>query len=302
MHERLNEYLEYSKLRGYSHATIKGRRNTLERFIQSIKDKPLDEVMLKDIEAYRIVIAENLTKNSVLCVLNHIRGFYRFLHKQGYLLNDLSQLIDLPGRNVGLTRDVPDEKKTALLLNQPDLHTYHGIRDKAVLELIYSTGIRSKETRDLKVGDIDLKERTLAVRSGKGGRGRIVPVGQKAIESLDTYLKITRPHYVKNPEEDHLFVSRLGRSPDYWFINDIIRKYCEQSIYLNGITPHLLRHACALHMLRGGASIESISELLGHKRLSTTQIYTRIYPKDLKAMHAKYHPRERVPRPTKPTS
>jgi integrase/recombinase XerD len=189
-------------------------------------------------------------------------------------------------------RHVPDEKMILNLLSQPDEHTYHGIRDKAVLELLYSTGVRSKELLLLKVQDIDLKDSSLMILNGKGGRQRMVPFGKSAALALEKYLEVTRPHYLKNPNLDILFLSKLGGPLKEWGLYEIIKRYGAKSGHTKGMTAHTLRHACALHMLKGGAPIEAVQELLGHKRLSTTQIYTTLLPQDLKAVHEKFHPRE----------
>ena len=250
----------------------------------------------RHIEKYMDHLKERLAPGSLRLSLSRVRRFYRYLYRRELILQDPTlSILPLKKEQKALLKNVPDEEAVAYLLNQPDEHTYHGIRDKAVMELLYSSGLRNEELRNLCLRDIDLKEKTVTVRRGKGGKGRIVPFGKKAAESIQKYLEVTRPKFIQSPEEDHLFVTSQGDPLEHHktCVNDILSRYKKRSQLTKHISPHTLRHAFALHLLRGGAPIQAVQTLLGHKQLASTQVYTRLYPKDLKVIHKKYHPREK---------
>jgi integrase/recombinase XerD len=233
----------------------------------------------------------SLMPQTVAITTYRIAGFYQFCVKEGILLCDPTKNL-FPIKEIRLLKDVPDEKAISILLACPDEYTHLGIRDKAILELMYSSGLRKMEVHNLKVQDVDLKEAVVRIRHSKGGRERMLPMGQKAAGLIQKYLQSTRPKYLRDPKVDHLFLSNTGNPIPEGAIHYIILRYKKRSPVLKNITPHSLRHACALHMLRGGAPIQAVQEMLGHKRLETTQVYTKLYPKDLKEVHQKFHPRE----------
>jgi integrase/recombinase XerD len=163
-----------------------------------------------------------------------------------------------------------------------------------LLEILYGTGIRAGELEQVFVSDIHLIERTVMIRAGKGGKERIVPFGCAAQEWIARYLDAVRPKLVRcRPYERALFVVRTGRPLLQTQIRELLRMYKERCNLSKAVTPHALRHACATHLLQAGADIRLIQQLLGHARLDSTAIYTRVMPVDLKAMHRCYHPGER---------
>jgi len=178
------------------------------------------------------------------------------------------------------------------MLNRPCPEEHHGIRDLALLELAYSAGLRRKELVGLEVGDVDLTGGFLKIREGKGGKERVVPLGHKAKEALERYLQVTRPRLQmrKKQETSRLFLTERGAPIKSTTVEEIIVKYRPH----HRIHTHTLRHACALHMLKGGADVRYIQELLGHASPNTTMLYTRLLPADLLQMHHRYHPRERM--------
>lgn len=291
----IQQYIEFMRQKGYGPSAIEGAFRVLRQYDLYLNDnfylKPT-QVTEDHVENYILRLKQTLSGGSLRLYLSRIRGFYRFLRQKGFMLYDPTQNLILLKKE-RLLKTVPSEKTLRYLLEQPDEHTYHGIRDRAILELMYSSGLRNQETRDLKIGDVDLKEGLVRVRLGKGGKGRTVPLGQKAVSFIEMYLLVTRPKYLKSPEEDSLFLSERGNPLPQTTINEMLSRYKKRSELTRSITPHTLRHACALHMLRGGAPIQTVQAILGHKRISTTQIYTRLDPKDLKIAHQKFHPRER---------
>jgi integrase/recombinase XerD len=168
------------------------------------------------------------------------------------------------------------------------------IRDRCIVELLYATGLRNQELRTLPVGNVDLTEKTLFV-TGKGSKDRIVPVGDWVMPYLLEYLEAARPKLINLREPTELlFVSKNGRMITEANLGDMIKKYARKIGLDIPITPHSFRHACATHLLKGGADIRYVQELLGHSDLSSTQIYTQLDISFLKQAHKKYHPRERL--------
>ena len=290
------KYLDHLKFRNLSPRTIKSRESRLKLFrsyAAASFSKKLSDLTIRDIEEYLTYRKPKLKPVTFACEVALLRGFFSFLKKENRILQNPMDSLDPVPRFDRALRDVPDEKAVLQLLAEPDEHTYHGIRDRAIMEILYSTGIRSRELRLLEVEDVDLKDSFVMILNGKGQRQRIVPLGKRAEEALELYLKVTRPHYLKNPNNNALFLSRWGNPLNEWAVYEILKSYAAHSKHIRGITAHTLRHACALHMLKGGAPIEAVQELLGHKNLHTTQIYTRLLPQDLKEIHKKFHPRER---------
>jgi integrase/recombinase XerD len=167
-----------------------------------------------------------------------------------------------------------------------------GLRDRAMLELLYSTGIRNAELRALTVADIG--ERTLAIRAGKGNKDRVVPLGKTAASVLSDYMQQARPKLACHDGVYNIFLTKNGLPLDCFAVINAVRRAAHAAGIKKHIHPHSIRHACATHMLKGGADIRHIQKLLGHATLQTTQIYTQVEIGDLKAVHRLYHPRERL--------
>ena len=182
----------------------------------------------------------------------------------------------------------PTETEVITMLNKPDICTLRGIRDKALLELLYSSALRRQEISNLNIDHINLKERTIRIVLGKGNKDRLVPMTRKASESLRVYLQIARPLYNRDPQNKALFLSEWGRRLSACRINEVIHEYAS---FNPKICVHSLRHATATHMLKRGANIMYLQKLLGHSSPKTTQIYTKLYPKDLINIYNKCHPR-----------
>ena len=177
------------------------------------------------------------------------------------------------------------------LLNQPNLSLRAHIRDRAIMEIMYATGIRLDELLKLEVYHADLKDKVLYVRKGKGKKQRVVPLGKNAAIYLKEYLEKIRPHYArKNPKERKLFLLNTGLPMNPASVRQMITKYKNQAGITKPVSPHTFRRSCATHLLLQGADIRYIQKLLGHKRLSTTQAYTKVMPVEVKQTHNKTHP------------
>lgn len=184
-------------------------------------------------------------------------------------------------------------KEVERLLAAPNTSLPLGVRDRALIEVLYATGIRVGELEQVTIHHLDLTLATLQVRHAKGGKARVVPLGQTAARWLKEYLSEVRPRLVKHkPFERTLFVVRGGRPLNQTQIRQLLKRYRKSAKIKKAVTPHLLRHSCATHLLQAGAQVSAIQQLLGHLRLDSTMLYTRVAPLEVKATHRKYHPGE----------
>lgn len=218
-----------------------------------------------------------------------IRSFYRFLAEEKILPSDPSGLIDFPKTGLKLpdTLSVDDVKK---LLDAPNTATPRGMRDAAMLELLYAAGLRVSELVHLNVSDINLEAGIVRV-FGKGSKERIVPMGRYAIDTLTRYLTTARPLLLKLHASRTLFVARAGNPMTRQGFWKLLNKYTLLAGVEGNISPHTLRHSFATHLLEGGADLRVVQVMLGHADISTTQIYTHITGDHLRTMHRTYHPR-----------
>jgi len=186
-------------------------------------------------------------------------------------------------------RYTPTETEVLEMLKKPDITTLRGIRDRAILELLYSSALRRKELINLDIDHVNLRDRTVTVLKGKGQKDRFIPMTKKAKEALIEYLEKARPLYNRNPNNKALFLGEWGRRLSAYMINEIVHEYAGFNMK---ISAHSIRHATATHMLKRGANIIYLQQLLGHSSPKTTQIYTKLYPMDLITIYNKYHPRK----------
>jgi len=219
-----------------------------------------------------------------------VRAFFKWATRQHHLLHNPASEIDLPKVEQRLPRPALSQAEAELVLSQPELADPAGLRDRAMLEVLYATGIRRSELAHLAVFDVDDDRETLLVRQGKGKRDRMVPIGERALLWVRRYLTEARPKLVAEPDDGTLFVSAdgVGFSPDR--LTQIAREYVKASGVPKQGACHLFRHTMATLMLEGGADIRYIQAMLGHAELSTTQIYTQVSIRALQAVHAATHP------------
>jgi integrase/recombinase XerD len=225
--------------------------------------------------------------------LGAVKRFFAFLAKRGLILVDPTREIPLPKMD-RLPRMVLTEAQARRLMAAPFPGSLVGLRDRALLETLYGTAIRAGECRRLDLSDLDLGQGLLLVRDGKGRKDRVVPVTGRAVLAVDVYLREARPDLVKNPREAALFLTRFGTRVGKSMLDVIVRKHGQAARIPRPISPHVLRHSCATHILKGGADVRHIQELLGHKSLQSTQLYTRVGVEDLREVLSRAHPRERT--------
>jgi integrase/recombinase XerD len=300
---KLHQFAEKMELHGYSPRSIKAYTDDVRRFFTWMKDyeniDKLDDVLPEHLSAFHAYLQyEKSARGSYLSAttLHHrlfaLKTFYRIMHKERLIKQDYAALITPPKQKRHLPRNVPGEKELASMLDNIKPVNTLEIRNRAILEVLYATGIRNMELCNLKVEDLNISERTLFI-NGKGAKDRIVPVGAWVMPYLMEYLEAARPKLIRKKKTDLIFVSKSGGPIPAANLIYIIQTRAKAAGVQQRMTPHALRHACATHMLRGGADIRYIQELLGHSELSTTQIYTHVDISTLKRAHQRFHPRER---------
>lgn len=299
----LGRFLAHLAAAGFAESTREGYVLTLRHLIAFLGERAMhqaSDVTPRALEAYQSHLVTRgshtdgpLALNTQVGRIGQVRQFFRFLAKQGHLLADPSVVLETPRVPQRLPGRVLSLAEMKRLLVAPDVKTVLGLRDRAILELMYATGIRVGELTALAVSDIDHVAGELTVKRGKGGRGRLVPVGGAACQWVSRYLNGARPVLVRRRGDAAMFLSWRGRrmrGPDVLMM---LTRYVKAARIPGRVTPHTMRHTFATHMLRGKASLRHIQELLGHARLTTTQIYTRVDLTDLKDVYRRCHPRGR---------
>ena len=234
---------------------------------------------------------EKLAASSQGAKLTALKSFFRFLCHEGKLLIDPASGLVLPKRRKLLPQALLTPKEAVRLCDSIDTSTPMGMRNRAIVEVLYATGVRNAELRDLLLSDFDSSAGTLSVRAGKD---RVVPLGPLVSAVVSDYIALARPKLPVKPGVSHIFVSEHGRPLWSQSIVRIVDLAARRAGIKKPVRPHRLRHACATHMLKGGADVRHIQRLLGHSSLATTEIYTRVEISDLKAVHKRFHPRERT--------
>jgi integrase/recombinase XerD len=289
--------LAHLRLAKYSPATVKGYTEQLKRFGAWLEAEGIDD--LRSLTRARIDDYQRHVRGEPVGVecqalrLRAVKRLFDHLTAQGDLVfNPAEHVVEIRRRD-RLPRPVPSVKEVAKLLAAPNTSLPLGIRDRALLEVLYATGVRVGELEKATIHHVDLTLQTLQVRHAKGGRPRVVPLGENATRWLKEYLTEVRPKLVRaRPFERALFVGVGGRVLAQTQIRCLLQHYRKQAKLRKAVTPHLLRHACATHLLAAGADISAIQRLLGHLRLDSTALYTRVAPTEVKSTHEKTHPGE----------
>jgi integrase/recombinase XerD len=231
---------------------------------------------------------QGLSARSTSRRLSALRGFFRFLLQEKAIPTDPTTILERPKLRRRLPK-VLSQDEVLRLVDAPDPTTDRGLRDRAMLHLMYASGLRVSEVCGLKLADLD-RQRGLVAAFGKGGKRRLVPVGEVALGHLDRYLDDVRPRQ-SSPRETVLFVSPRGGNLTRQGVWKLIKAYARGAGILTPLSPHKLRHSFATHLLRGGADLRAVQAMLGHADLGTTEIYTRVAQDHLQAAHRRAHPR-----------
>ncbi|MDB4793507.1 tyrosine-type recombinase/integrase [Methylacidiphilales bacterium] len=301
-------YAKHLETRRLTERTIVSQRHSLQNFeawllnrytVVDWREVTFDHIMAyaKKLDEHRKKDGSPTTKNHQYVQLYTLKTFFGFLKVTDRILID--PCANLPHLREGrsLPRGLLNAAEMMRLLQQPKITHPFGFRDRCILELLYSTGLRGKELASLTVHDVDLDGRFVRVHKGKGGKDRIVPIGKAAVAYLREYLLRVRPLMFRShpgrQAVERLFISTRRTAIHSGILWKMVRRYVRLAGLPSNVSTHSLRHSCATEMLRGGASIRHVQEMLGHSQLRTTQLYTRVLPVDLKAIHQKTAPSER---------
>lgn len=292
---RMQLFLEYLIVElGLSANTRQAYERDLRLFCKTLGFKNSDalvNVSREQITGYMTQLKEKgLAAATIARKLAAIKAFYRFMTAEGYMYANPAEVVEAGTKGIKLPR-VLSEDEVVRLLNQPDITTAEGFRDRTMLEVLYATGMRVSELINLTLERVDLNMKYI-IAFGKGSKERIVPLGSAAAEFLQQYLEKVRPKLTHADRNTNIVFLAFGghelTRQRFW---QIIRAYGRKANINKALTPHILRHSFATHLLDNGADLRSVQELLGHSDISTTQIYTHLTNKRLRDIYAKAHPR-----------
>lgn len=287
----IQDYLSFLETeKNASPHTVKNYRIDLREFAQALQKKMPDEITYLEIRSFLAVLKEkDYSKSTVSRKLACIRSFFKYLVRENVLKTNPAAGIATPKRDKRLPQFL-DPQEVTTLLGAPAKDTWEGKRDRAILELFYSSGLRVSELVGLNHDDVDFFSELVRVR-GKGKKERIVPVGSVALKAIQAYGEHRSPKEKDAAQKRALYLNRSGGRLTDRSVRRMILKYARRIALKKEVSPHMLRHSFATHMLDRGADLRSVQELLGHENLSTTQIYTHVTTKRLKEAYDQAHPR-----------
>ncbi len=296
----LDAYADWMLTRNYSPATVQRIERSVDAFIAWCDQRgvvrpnevtrPVLERYARHLYYYRKPDGAPLSFRSQYNKLSALKGYFRHLVRKNHLLSNPAADLDLPKIGQPLPKAVLSHAEMEQVLSQPDVETEQGVRDRAILETLYSTGMRRMEVTALRIYDLDVGRRTVTIRRGKGNKARVVPIGERALDWIDRYITDVRPGLVVDPSEDALFLSVYGERLSNDGLSSRVSKYVDAAAIGKRGSCHLFRHTMATLMLEGGADVRFVQEMLGHAKLDTTQIYTRVSIRRLKQVHELTHP------------
>lgn len=297
---RVAEHLRELEAKGYARSTVETRRTHLERFAGWCEARGIvrpAELTPGVLELYRRALFEHrredgraLAWSTQAGQLTAVRMLFRGLVRAGHLLYDPAAALEMPRTPKRLPRSVLSVREAEAVLAQPDLSTAQGLRDRAILEVLYSTGMRRMELVGLGLADLDAERGVALIREGKGARDRFVPVGERAVAWTGKYLGEARPWLARHADCGALFLNRLGRRMRPNRLSERLHRYLAAAGLGKSGSCHVWRHTAATLMHENGADIRDIQEMLGHEDLATTQVYTRVSIRRLKEVHTRTHP------------
>jgi integrase/recombinase XerD len=298
---KMNEYLEWMRIKNYSERTVGNRELYLGYFIQWAEERGITkpaEVTKPILERYQRYLyhyrkhrdGKPLSFRSQYSRLVPVRAFFKWLTRYNHILYNPASELDLPRLEKRLPRHVLTTSEAEKVMMQTNIGNPLGIRDRAILEVLYSTGMRRMELIGLNRYDLDMERGTLLIRQGKGKKDRMIPIGDRAIAWTEKYIYEVRPSYVIEPDEGCLFLTNDGEPFSPNRLTQLARNYVNAADIAKKGACHLFRHTMATLMLENGADIRYIQQMLGHADLSTTQIYTQVSIRQLKEIHSATHP------------
>ncbi len=297
------EYIQSLRVRNFSERTIEGHRWRLAKFFLYLRRQGVDRfeqiskplILDYQTEQYHCLSQRGRPRsvgyqNGMLAVA---KSFTAFLKQRDYIISDPGRDIPYAKTPKTLPRSILTRSEARRIINAPDTKTVLGYRDHTILEVLYTTGIRKEELNSLTLNDVDYHDGFLRIIQGKGKKDRVVPLGRIACRYLENYIKSVRPELIKDPYNNHLFLSLNGNRLSKNVVYELVKKYAKQAKIKKNVSPHTFRHTCATAMLKNKADIRAVQELLGHESLDSTQVYTRVTINDLKEVHRRCHPREK---------
>jgi len=296
----LRAFLEWGDVKGMSKDTMRRRQAALRRFIhwcdgRDLKQpqdvtKPILERYQRHLYYYRKSDGQPLTHGSQCGMLTPLKAFFKWLARENHILYNPASELELPKKLRRLPKTILSVDELETIFNQADINTDEGLRDRAIMELFYSTGMRRMELVKLTIYDLDPKRMLVMIREGKYGNDRFIPVGARALRWVERYQHDVRPGLVTGHDDGTLFLTDKGEPFRRGALAGRVKRYIKQAGIVVQGSCHLFRHAMATHMLENGADVRYIQAMLGHADLNTTQIYTRVSIKKLAQIHAATHP------------
>lgn len=308
LEELKDKYLEHLLINNFSECTIKNANYAiigLSRFLKSKRISRIADVTTEILQEYQVSLKERiqekngkpLAKATIIGKLQPIKEYFRWLAKNSIILYDPTTDMEIPIQKKELPKTILTIEEVEKVLSIPKEDNIIGFRDKTIMELLYATGIRNMELRQLTVRNVNLDNKTIFIKEGKGSKDRVIPLIPIAQKYLKTYMETIRPKLQKDKREQTLFLNLNGKPFDRQGLCELIQKYAQASNVNKPVTAHIFRHSIATHLLENGMSIRYIQEFLGHASLGTTQRYARVTIKDLRRMYAKHHPKQKRNKP-----
>ncbi len=306
----MRRYLEALAVGGYGTDVLRSRRQALAVFLEWCCERELQrpgEITRPILERYqrhlfyvRKADGQPITLMRQWLLIDHVRLWFRWLVKNNHLPTNPASDLDMPRVPRTVLPESLEAHEVEAVLAQPDVDEVSGLRDRAILEVLYSTGLRRSEVVRLSMFDIEPMRGIVRVRQGKGRKDRVVPIGERALAWVQRYLDEARPQLAADVRERALFLNRFGQPLGSNHLGAMARRYLNAAGIAKRGACHLFRHAMATQMLENGADIRYIQEMLGHENLDTTQIYTHVSIGKLQAVHAATHPAAKLERKARP--
>ncbi|MHB2018412.1 MAG: tyrosine-type recombinase/integrase [Candidatus Xenobia bacterium] len=298
-----SRFVEYMAMRGWTRRTQESYGNQVRPFLDFVDAcgvTALSGITHETVEGYRAHLFERrqpdgrpLMLRTQAVALSAVKAFLRFLWRERFILMDPGAGVDLPRVPKILPRQILSEAEVRQLLEGVALEPPVGLRNRAILELLYGTAMRATELCLLTLDSMDFKRREVRIYEGKGGKSRVVPLGDEARVWMESYLELERPHLLRSKAETALFLTWRGKPMIRGTVEQMVHQVADQVGMTKRVVPHMLRHSCATHMLAHGADTRHIQELLGHASLATTQLYVKLEVSNLRRVLVRCHPRER---------
>jgi integrase/recombinase XerD len=299
----MERYRSYLELRNYSPRTIEGQLGSIKlfrRFLDETQQPELTAVTTETLHEFQRWHFYRPTFHGTIRgipyqnrVLTAVKGLFKFLREETLIASDPAAALDYGKEPETLPRNILTPAEARKIIETPDTGTPLGYRDRTILEVLYSTGIRKNELMNLALADVNLDEELLRINGGKGAKDRVVPLTQVACSFLESYIKGIRPQLLGLKTTNRLFLSRRGLPIARNTLGHLVEKCARLAKIKKPVTCHLWRHSCATHLLKNKANLRHVQEILGHRSLATTERYLHLTITDLKEAHRKCHPREK---------